>query len=251
MFNYDNNISNYVISEKNSKYSSIVFKAAKTIIIGIPTDNLSEYKDMVSEELLLRCGCICYNIPNYFHRMFSLSSSKREVISKITEYCSNNFGTYIHTGEQWDYLLGFIIAYYNINLSKVAKKYFGKYDTSHIELDKIEKMKKSESFSRNKVFAKAFCAYFMISPSFLDNGEGYFYMMKEEQLEEIHKRFNKDYFEKAIKNNDEFDLNQFLIKEMKYNETKDYSIYKVYSYLKTIILKKESKMIIDKLLDII
>ena len=76
-------------------------------------------------------------------------------------------------------------------------------------------------------------------------------MMKEEQLEEIHKRFNKDYFEKAIKNNDEFDLNQFLIKEMKYNETKDYSIYKVYSYLKTIILKKESKMIIDKLLDII
>ena len=236
---------NYTISEKNIQYKYLIDDEAKEILIGVPVsaDRDSGYE----EAFLLKRSILNYNIPNYFLRNLSFIGDERKIINKITEYCNPN----VNVGEQWDYLLGFLIVHHGIYLSKIAKDYFGKYGQISSQLDLMEKMKKSKVFhKKSKDFAKAFSAYNMISPCFIENGEGNFYMMKQEQLKDIHKRFGKDYFEKEIKNNSEFDLNEFLKRELKYKENEDYSIYHIFSLKKTMVLSKKSSMIIDELIDL-
>lgn len=245
---------NYTMSEKNRQYQSLIDNEAKKILIGVPSSvDFDSVADCESVAVVWesQCSILNYNIPNYFLRKLSFIGDERAIITKITEDYIEAFNVNVNVGEQWDYLLGFLIAYYQKNLSKLAKDYFGKYCQISPRLDSMEKMKKSEVFrKKNKVFAKAFSAYNMISPSYIENGEGNFYMMNQEHLEDIHKRFKQDYFEEAIKNNSEFDLNEFLKSELKYKENEDYSIYHIFSINKTMVFSEESRMIIDELIDL-
>lgn len=248
--------SNYKISANNEIYKSLYCESANKMIIGVPVnfDTNSEETSLIVDNQIPYV-----DIPNYYERLLRLSKDKTNMINEIIDYALEIGKAKIHMGKNLEMLFNYIHSREGFSISDILVETYQiienesdvepNYNDNEWLTSKItnyNKMKKTATFKEyNLLLAGLICAYNFISPSFIEKGKGYLYVITEKlpkdkivgcdeiirkYLQEQYKKYNSTY----IDSNTDFDniydieycLNNLVGIKGKYEKIEMHCMYK-------------------------
>lgn len=195
--------SNYKISKRNEEKGCIYIPELKKMVIGVPSD-FDTYS--IDTELLFNSKIISIDIPDYYSKLFSFSSDKRNTIQKGVDFLINTDRYKIHMGKNFEDVLNYAFRREGYYLSNLIKDLFDIQFEEELtfKIATIEKMFTTAKFRKETALLSGYiCAYNLISPSFAEKGVGYLYTFNTQLSDEEKLSINTQYKEYLYKIYDE------------------------------------------------
>lgn len=218
-------ISNYKISDRNGEFSCGVDYEDKKILIGLPKDFDFQSPDI---NLISDYQVVCNDIPNYYTRLFQQSKENRYAVEKIVSYLEKNKKYKLHMGKNLEALLGFVYSRYNLSISQCISDFYENvnvnkstdYPDYSDDYKSFENMIHTAKLQQKSLLlAGCFTAYYLVSPSYIENGYGVCYLITSDLSQEQKIKFNEKYNEYL---SEQFELWETKLKEWTEEKNKKY-----------------------------
>lgn len=187
--------SNYKISKRNEHKGFIYSPEIKKVVIGVPSNFDTETADV---ELLFNSKVISIDIPDYYSKLLSFSSDKRNAIQKGVDFLINTNKHKIHMGKNFEDVLNYAYRRSGYYLSNAVKGLLDVQSEEELtsKISTIKKMFTTTKFHKGTALLSGyFCAYNLISPSFTEKGEGYIYIINADLSDEEKANIDTQYKE--------------------------------------------------------